>query len=184
MNSHTASASLRWCLLTALALAVTSTVAFAGPSGDSPHFKQQFRALDKQVRAIKADTIKLQAQLDTLREQAQYPARSRWIVFVTSGKVAADSLQSLALSVDGHRVASHDYSKQERKALEDQGAQRLYIGNLANGTHHVEVAINGKQRQLTFDVNKSTGPRLLELHWYSGQNDQPQMRHSGHADTP
>ncbi len=67
-------------------------------------------------------------------------------------------------------MASHLYTPQQAQALFRCGVQRLYVGNLRNGSHEVTAFFVGKgpegrdyKRGATVNVEKTLGPKMLEL---------------------
>lgn len=169
-----------------LAVMLAAPAAAQTPATDSGAGEQTsaFQQLDKQTREIKADMLDLEAELSALEEDIHYPAATRWTVFVTAEPADALSLENVDLSVDGHTVASHRYTADQREALQAGGAHRLYIGNLSPGRHKVAAAFNdGGKSQTAFTLDKPRGPRLLELHWQPAAGGSPAI-HRSYADSP
>ncbi len=146
-----------------LCLAFISTAAQA----DS---KAQMQSLDEQVQEIKSDVLGIAAELRRLEEKLLFPSNTQVAVFVSMPTDQSFRLDSVDLQIDGEPVAHHIYSFKELEALRNGGVQRLFIGNVAAGTHELDVEVAGKlpgggvvTRVEHFRFDKEVEPKLVEL---------------------
>jgi hypothetical protein len=132
--------------------------------------QQKMRGLDEQVQEIKSDVLSIAAELNRLEEKLLYPSGTQVAVFVALGEGEQMRLDAVQLRIDGQLVAHYIYSAKELEALRKGGVQRIYIGNLATGSHQLDVLVDGKlkdgedfNRSENFTFHKDVKPRLVEL---------------------
>jgi hypothetical protein len=130
------------CVL-ALCVAVPWAAWAQSPDGDD---RQQMRGLDEQIQEIKSDVLAISAELNQLEEKLLFPSGTQVAVFVALDETATLRLDAVQLRVDGELVAHAIYSAKELEALRRGGVQRLYVGNVATGSHRVEVQVDGMLR--------------------------------------
>lgn len=154
------------CQIIGVILALTMIPAIAA----EPDAESELRELDQATQNLKQEMLDLEAELTDLEQDINYPAPRRWTVFFTMDPAMTDfTLDAVELSVDGTVVTRHRYSAQERAALADEGAQKLFVAGLDPGPHRVRVRFDGEmdsqpyRREQRFTVDKPEGPRLLEL---------------------
>ncbi|MDT0634974.1 hypothetical protein [Spectribacter hydrogenoxidans] len=154
------------CQIIGVILALTMIAATAA----KPDAEIELRELDQATQNLKQEMLDLEAELTDLEQEISYPAPRRWTVFFTVDPAMTDfMLDAVELSVDGTVVTRHRYSDQERAALANQGAQKLFIAGLNPGPHRVRVRFEGQldnqpyRREQRFTIDKPEGPRLLEL---------------------
>ena len=130
----------------------------------------EMRSLDDQVQEIKSDVLDIAAELAVLEERLLFPSNTQVTVFVALGEGDDFRLDAVKLDIDDQLAAHHIYSFKELEALQQGGVQRLYMGNLATGSHEIEVAVlgklpNGKELSRTqrFSFSKDVEPRLLGI---------------------
>jgi len=132
--------------------------------------RQQMRGLDEQVQEIKSDVLSISAELSQLEEKLLYPSGTQVAIFIALAKGDQMRLDAVRLQVDGQLVAHHIYSFKELEALKKGGVQRIYVGNVATGSHQLEVIVDGKleggadfSRTERFTFRKEVKPKLVEL---------------------
>lgn len=135
-----------------------------------PDERARMKGLDEQVQEIKSDVLAITEELTRLEEKLLYPSGTQVAVFVKLAEGDAFRLDAVRLQVDGRLVAHYIYSARELEALRRGGVQRLWVGNVATGSHDVELVIDGmlpdgeafsRTEPLSFD--KGVGPKLIGL---------------------
>jgi len=156
---------IRLFVAVSLALCIGIAVARADEAD-----RQQMKGLDEQVQDIKTDVLGIAAELNQLEEKLLYPSGTQLAVFVALAQGDAVRLDAVQIQIDGQPVARYIYSFKELDALRKGGVQRIYVGNVATGTHTLEVSVGGKLEggadysetgQFSFD--KGVGPKLVGL---------------------
>lgn len=131
--------------------------------------QQQMRGLDEQIQEIKSDVLSISEELTRLEEKLLFPSGTQVAVFVAIAKGDPMRLDAVRLQIDGQLVAHYIYSAKELEALRKGGVQRLYVGNVATGSHRLEVVVDGLQdgdeftRTESFDFRKDVKPKLVGL---------------------
>jgi hypothetical protein len=132
--------------------------------------QQQMRGLDDEVQAIKSDVLHISEELSRLEEKLLFPSGTQVAVFVAVPKGDTLRVDAVRLQIDGQLVAHYIYSAKELEALRKGGVQRLYVGNVATGTHQLEVLVDGKlaggadfSRTGQFAFRKDVKPKLVGL---------------------
>lgn len=128
------------------------------------------RSLDNNVETIKRDAIELSKQLRQLEQKVIYPADTQLSVFVSMDTGEFFQLKSVALRIDDKLVASHIYNPQEAEAIQKGAIQRLYLGNVAKGEHHLVATFTGVgprnreyQRSTELKITKGGAASFVEL---------------------
>src|SRR6266487_920407 len=141
-----------------------------GKGTDATPDQQQMRGLDEQVQEIKSDVLSIAQELNQLEEKLLYPSGTQVAIFVTLAKGDQMRLDAVRLQIDGQLVAHHIYSFKELEALRKGGVQRIYVGNVPTGDHHLEVLVDGKleggadfSRTEHFTFRKEVKPKMVEL---------------------
>ena len=141
-----------------------------GKSADSTVEQQQMRGLDEQVQEVKSDVLNIAAELNQLEEKLLYPSGTQVAIFIALAKGDQTRLDAVRLEIDGQLVAHYIYSSKELEALRKGGVQRIYVGNVATGDHHLNVLVDGKlkagadfSRTEHFTFRKEVKPKLVEL---------------------
>ena len=135
-----------------------------------PEEPKQMKGLDEDVQEIKSDVLRIAEELRRLEEKLLYPSGTQVAVFVSLAKGDPLRLDAVRLQIDGQLVAHYIYSAKELEALRKGGVQRLYVGNVAAGEHHIEAAVvgalaNGSDYSRTerFTFRKEVKPKLVGL---------------------
>jgi len=146
-----------------LVLIAAAQPALAAESSDKP-------ALVDDIQSLKKDVLKLNRDLFILEEDLLFPANIQVSVFLSMDAGLLFDLDSVQLKLNDTVVANHLYTERQLAALKRGGVQRLYIGNLASGTHELVAIFVGKgpnnrdyRRGTTVELNKGSDPLFIEL---------------------
>ena len=127
-------------------------------------------ALDTRIENAKADVIQLNRDLLVLEEELLFPAGTQVAVFVSMDVGKLFELDSVQVKLDDKVVANYLYTPLEVQALHRGGVQRLYLGNLKQGSHEIVAFFTGRgphtrdyKRGTTVRFDKGTDPRYIEL---------------------
>jgi hypothetical protein len=79
-------------------------------------------------------------------------------------------LDAVQIRIDGQLAAHYIYSHKELDALRKGGVQRVYTGNVATGSHQLEIAVLGKlesgkdvSETGSFTIAKGIEPKLVGI---------------------
>lgn len=124
----------------------TLPVAGYGQEAPRPHDPQakELLLLRAPLEAAKKSLVEINSELLALRESALFPARSQVAVFLATDKLPRFQLESVELQLDGRVVSNHNYTVQEKDAMQKGGFHRLYTGNVDAGSHTVKAVFSGK----------------------------------------
>jgi hypothetical protein len=132
--------------------------------------QRQMRGLDEQIQEIKADALRMSAELSQLEEKLLYPSGTQVAIFVELAKGDTLRLDAVRLQIDGQLVAHYIYSAKELQALRKGGVQRIYVGNVTTGDHKLDVLVDGKleggadfSRAGQFTFRKDVKPKMVGL---------------------
>lgn len=169
-------------ILIGLLLLTTSAYAQNGSSGRSPE-QEEFRSLDEQVQGLKEEVIKINREMLLLQEKLLYPSSSQVSIFVSLKSSPKFSLDAIELKLDSRPIQKHIYTFRELEALRKRGVHRLHTGNLAVGKHQLIVTVSGRTssnatytRSASFELEKATGPKLVELQVISSGGAKPTIK--------
>ena len=132
-----------------------------------------------EIADLKENVLKLNRDLFILEEDLLFPANTQVSIFVSINKGQFFTLESIKLKLNDKNLSGHLYTKAQVSALTRGGLQRLYIGNLKNGKHHISAFITGKgpnnryyrrATELTFE--KTSNPAVLEIKIEASQEKQ------------
>jgi hypothetical protein len=153
-------------LVFAVSFALSAPYGWAQQQND----KEQMKGLDEQVQEIKSDVLSIAQELSRLEEKLLFPSGTQVAVFVELAKGDTMRLDAVRLKIDGELVAHYIYSFKELEALRKGGVQRVYVGNVTTGEHHLEVLLDGKveggadfSRTENFTFRKEVKPKLVGL---------------------
>ena len=151
-----------------LALALCTIGGFASAADEVS--RAQMQSLDEQVQEIKADVLRVAAELSQLEEKLLFPSNTQVAVFVSLSEGEELRLDSVQIQIDAELVAHHIYSFKELEALRNGGVQRIYTGNVPTGEHRLDVSIAGKlssgvdfSGSESFDFRKEVEPKLVGI---------------------
>ena len=146
---------------------VTEAMASAADEAAS---RGRFRALDKDVQALKKEVLDLNRDLFLLEEELLFPANSQVAFFISMDVGEYFELDSVSLKIDGKEVANYLYTEREVGALLRGGVHRVHMANLKTGDHELIAVFTGKgphvrdyRRGATMNFNKGIGAKYVEL---------------------
>lgn len=126
--------------------------------------------LTQQVEDLKQAVLNLNRDLLILEEELLFPANTQVALFLSMDVGEFFQVDAVEVKIDDKLVASHLYTPQQARALFRGGVQRLYVGNLRNGSHEVTAFFVGKgpegrdyKRGATINIDKQLDPKMLEL---------------------
>jgi len=139
--------------------------------------------LENRIQSLKNEVLDLNRDLFLLEEDLLFPANTQFSVFVSVDVGDYFSLDSIQLKLDDKVVANHLYTEREIQALKRGGVQRLYIGNIAAGSHELVAFFTGKgphnrdyRRGTSVKLEKTTEPQFVELKVVdSSSKEQPEF---------
>ena len=157
-------------IVTRTTLVLTLLVLFAGIAGAQELSGDEMQSLDGQVQEIKSDVLNIASELNTLEERLLYPSNTQIAVFVSMGENEEFRLDSVEIEINGNLATHHIYSFNELDALRKGGVQRIYTGNVATGSHQVDVTMMGKLKNgndftetSSFQFVKDVKPKALGI---------------------
>lgn len=126
--------------------------------------------LSTELEDIKKQVLKLNRDLFILEEDLLFPASTQIAVFVSVDVGRFFKVDSVELKINDKDVAGFLYTKRQRKALEQGGIQRIYLGNLKVGIHQLTAIFTGfdgegrtTQRAITHQFEKDDDVVMIEL---------------------
>jgi hypothetical protein len=132
--------------------------------------RQQFKALDQDVQALKKEVLDLNRDLFLLEEELLFPANSQVAFFISMDVGEYFKLDSISLKIDGKEVANYLYTEREVDALIRGGVHRVHMANLKTGDHELIAVFTGQgphtrdyRRGATVRIDKGIGAKYLEL---------------------
>jgi len=132
--------------------------------------REQFRALDEDVQALKKEVLDLNRELFLLEEELLFPANSQVAFFLSMDVGEYFELDSVQLKIDGKEVANYLYTAREVDALARGGVHRVHMANLKTGEHELVAVFIGKgpnireyRRGATLEFDKGIGAKYVEL---------------------
>jgi hypothetical protein len=142
---------------------------FASPA-QAEDTKQGNGALASELEDIKSQVLKLNRDLFILEEDLLFPASTQIAVFVSVDVGRFLKLDSVELKIDDNNVSGFLYTERQRKALEQGGIQRIYLGNLKMGPHLLTAIFTGNdaegrtvQRAISHNFDKTDETVMIEL---------------------
>ncbi len=155
----------RFFVANVLAMLVSVT-AVAGAEKVS---KEQIKGLDEQVQEIKTNALGIAAELNRLEEKLLYPSNTQLSIFVSLAPKTKFRLDAIEVQLDGKAVAHYLYAQKELEALQGGGVQRLYIGNIKQGAHDLQVNFSAKsgggelRQSASFKITKDVTPKIVGI---------------------
>ena len=157
-------------IVTRTPLLLTLFMLLAGVSAAQELSGDEMQSLDGQVQEIKSDVLNIASELNTLEERLLYPSNTQVAVFVSMGENEEFRLDSVEIEINGNLATHHIYSFNELDALRKGGVQRIYTGNVATGSHQVDVTMMGKLKNgndftetSSFQFVKDVKPKALGI---------------------
>jgi hypothetical protein len=168
--------ALIWIALVVLSLAGTATQAqmSADRSLAAPEqtglVHNQPAALDVQMEDIKLSLVRLKRDLVVLEEDLLFPASSQVAVFLAMDLGEFFALDAVTLKLNGKEVSHYLYTDKQVDALFRGGVQRLFVGNVRQGSNRLTAFFTGRgpsgrdyRRATTVEFDKTFEPAFVEL---------------------
>ncbi len=127
-------------------------------------------SLAEDMEDIRRGLIELRRDLAILEEDLLYPASAQVAVYLAVDVGTFFQLDSVTLHINGREVTHYLYTDRQVEALHRGGVQRLYLGNLRQGSHELSAVFTGKgpqgrdyRRATSVAFEKSFEPVYVEL---------------------
>jgi len=157
-------------LLFAVSLLIFSLAVSVKSYGVEPEVSATSGTLSTELEDIKKQVLKLNRDLFILEEDLLFPASTQVAVFVSVDIGRFFKVDSVELKINDKDVAGFLYTERQRKALEQGGIQRVYLGNLKEGKHQLTAIFTGfdnegrtTQRAITHQFEKDDDVVMIEL---------------------
>lgn len=122
------------------------------------------------LESVKQDLVALKRDLTILEEDLLFPASSQVAVFLSMDVGEFFQLDAVTVKLDGEEVTHHLYTERQVDALLRGGVQRLYLGNVKEGSHTLTAFFTGRgpsdrdyRRAATVEFDKTFEPAFIEL---------------------
>ena len=150
-------------MLVMLFTAITLTVAsFSAKAQEVP--------LTTQIESLKKALIELNRDLFILEEDLLFPSSTQVAVYLSVDVGTYFSLDAVELKIDNDTVTHYLYTEKQINALHRGGVQRLYMGNVSQGTHELTAFFIGYgpenreyKRAVTLTFEKEDDAQAVEL---------------------
>lgn len=150
-------------MLVMLFTAITLTVAsFSAKSQEAP--------LSNQIETLKKALIELNRDLFILEEDLLFPSSTQIAVYLSVDVGTYFSLDAVELKIDNDTVTHYLYTEKQINALYRGGIQRLYMGNVSQGSHELTAFFIGYgpenreyKRAVTLTFDKEDDAKAVEL---------------------
>jgi len=126
--------------------------------------------LDDEMEGVKRALLELKRDLVILEEDLLFPASTQVAVFLSMDVGEFFQLDSVSLKLNGKEVTHHLYTDKQIDALYRGGVQRLFIGNVKQGSNRITAFFTGRgpsgrnyRRATTVEFEKSFEPAFIEL---------------------
>ena len=126
--------------------------------------------LDKDLENVKKSLLKLKRDLVILEEDLLFPASSQVAIYLSMDLGELFTLDAVTLKLNGKEVHHHLYTEKQVDALYRGGVQKLYVGNVKQGSNQVTAFFTGRgpngrdfRRATSVDFEKSFEPAYVEL---------------------
>ena len=154
----------RLLLIATLLWSVAAVAQNAEPAEPAP------AALDSDLENVKQALLQLKRDLVILEEDLLFPASSQVAEFLSMDIGDLFQLDAVTLKLNGREVAHHLYTDKQVDALFRGGIQKLYVGNVKQGSNSLTAFFTGRgpsgrdyRRATTVEFEKSFEPTFVEL---------------------
>jgi hypothetical protein len=135
-----------------------------------PVSRAEAPALAEDMEDIRRSLIELRRDLAILEEDLLYPASAQVAVYLAVDVGEFFQLDAVTLHINGREVTHYLYTERQVDALQRGGVQRLYLGNLRQGSHELSAVFTGRgpqgrayRRATSIAFEKSFEPVYVEL---------------------
>lgn len=159
-------------LLLALSMLSFNSYSFAQdvPSVETSEQVDSNAELAQQLEQLKSQVLQLNRELFILEEDLLFPASTQVAFFVSVDTGKFFAIDSVEVKINDEDVAGFLYTERQRKALEQGGIQKLYLGNLKMGQYHLTAIFTGidaegrmVKRAAEFQFDKDDEALMIEL---------------------
>jgi len=126
--------------------------------------------LDEEMEDVKKALVELKRDLVILEEELLFPASSQVSVFLSMDMGKFFQLDAVSLKLNGKEVTHHLYTDKQVDALHRGGVQKLFIGNVKQGSNRVTAFFTGRgpngrdfRRATTVEFDKGFEPTFIAL---------------------
>lgn len=126
--------------------------------------------LESELEQLKSQVLQLNRELFILEEDLLFPASTQIAIFVSVDIGRFFTLDSVEIKINNQDIAGFLYTQRQRKALEQGGIQKLYLGNLKTGSHELTAIFNGLdseqriiKRAVNYQFEKDDDSLMIEL---------------------
>lgn len=149
--------------------------------GRSPSVDQP---MGDDLENVKKALLELKRDLVILEEDLLFPASTQVAVFLSMDIGELFQLDSVTLKLNGKEIAHHLYTDKQTDALYRGGIQKLYVGNVKQGSNELTAFFTGRgpsgrdyRRATSVAFEKSFEPTFIELAIADSTADyQPEFR--------
>jgi hypothetical protein len=157
------------------ALIVLLSVVFLLPSVsaqtlDLSEPNAQQSELAEEIESLKQAMINLNRDLFILEEDLLFPASTQVAVYLSMDVGEYFALDSVELRIGDETATQYLYTERQVNALYRGGVQRLYVGNVGQGSHQltaffIGIGPQGREykRAVTLEFEKTDEPLAVEL---------------------
>jgi hypothetical protein len=124
----------------------------------------------EELEDVRASFLELQRDLVILEEDLLFPASSQLAVFLSMDIGEFFTLDAVTVTLDGEDVTHHLYTARQVDALQRGGVQKLWLGNVKQGSHRLTAIFTGSgpegrpyRRATSVEFEKTFEPALIEL---------------------
>ena len=132
-----------WSVIRSVLLTVLLTAPLASSQAQELS-NEDIRSLDNHVQDAKSVALSIAAELNMLEERLLYPSGTQVSIYLSVARQADVQPSAVAIQINGEPATSHIYSVKELEALQKGGVQKLYVGNITEGSHELRVTVTGK----------------------------------------
>lgn len=132
-----------WSVIRSVLLTVLLTAPLASSQAQELS-NDDIRNLDDRVQDAKSIALSIAAELNMLEERLLYPSGTQVSIYLSVARQAGVQPSAVAIQINGEPATNHVYSVKELEALQKGGVQKLYVGNLTEGSHELRVTVTGK----------------------------------------
>jgi len=126
--------------------------------------------LSQSLEMLKSEVLALNRELFILEEDLLFPASTQIALFVSVDIGHFLTLDSVEVKIDDKNVAGFLYTDLQRKALEQGGIQKIYLGNIKTGEHQITAIFTGidnegrsVKRAANYTFEKADDALMIEL---------------------
>jgi hypothetical protein len=145
--------------------------AVAGPSHAAEvALDREYQKLDKRIQTLKASVLALGQDLSLLDKGMLAFSGNPLIVYLSTDIDDAFELQAVELEINGNFVARQEFLGNTLQALQNGGAQRFLVKELASGDYEIKASLFGKvgkgrehRASTVYSFAKEKAPKTIEF---------------------